>query len=768
MNLSSLNPFKKKVLKEETSAVDYGERAKKTYNITEYNPSKLANKRGRLGIYKDMEKDDCLARVHEFKAKSVTSIDWDIVPGEETPLAKEQADFTKDVLNKTTIPTKDCMQNLLDKSKYGFKVAELKWGVRDLKVVIENIKCKPSEMFDFDTDEYDNLKPDGLILTNSNRTRLNVNKFVIIVHPYLKDGNWYGTSDYDAVYREWWSKDVMIKMRNKAAESYAEPLRDVIYDKTKMSTTELNAMKAIINDLHSNLAIYRPATWDKEGKNWIPTSEVKYLETQRKTSEEYTMVIEKLDTAMTRRALIGDHLGQTKTENGSRASSQSDMELFWLVLKEIIQQLQDVYNEQVIKRLIDANWTGTKVYPRMKFHTISDDITKEKMDIMKLAIDMGIVDGEEEWVRPYLNLPKLTPEAKAKMDEKKAQAEAAKQQALDNMNNGGGKGKNQDQQDDEGAGLKHRHLKKQKFEDYTNYKAIETAMDATEKDVIPELSKAFEDIRQDLIWQAQKIVNSGKVKYEIDIKAKHKGAIRNILELAFMDTMMKGKESAINEIEKAQKKTNYKINIKPELRNYKDIKIQLVGGNIDFITKTYADKFSYADKYLKDKQKQRAFYITGVESSAILGKVNKILTEGIGKLDVAKITAQIDEVFNPYLETGEIDGRVGAPERLNTIVRTNTTRVMNEARLSTYEDPDLNNFVKAFAYSAILDDRTTDFCAFHDGQVVRAGDPRLYVLAPSHFNCRSLWTAIFAGEDFETDWYDKAGIEPGQGFGLAA
>jgi SPP1 gp7 family putative phage head morphogenesis protein len=745
---------------ESTSTVDYSERSKNNYKLNEYNPNILANKKGCMGIYKEMENDDCLARTHDFITKSVSSIPWAIEPGEDTPLAKEQSEFVFEVLNNTKIPTKDCIQNLMNARKYGFQVGELIWDAKDGKIIISNIKCKSSTMFDFDTDEFDNLLPDGLILKNYNRERLSINKFVILVHPYIQDGNYYGTSDFNAVYREWWSKDALFKMRNKAGESYAEPLRDVIYDKS-MSTAHLDALKGIINDLHSNLAVYRPGVWNKERGEWDLTAEIKYLETTREPSDTYTSIIDKLDIAMTRRSLIGDQLGQTDTKSGNRALGEVHMDLYWVVLGEILLKIENVYNEQVIKRLIDANWTGTKKYPYMNFKTIDDKITKEKVDIIKIAIDSGLVDETEEWVRPYLNLPILSEEEKKRIEEKKAQAIKDRQQDMID---------NADDETEEAEPKDNQELKqnkaKQKFKTETNYKAIKSSLDSVESESVSELVKAFEIVRKDMLWQAQKIIDSGDKRFEVEIKAKDKKNIRNIFELSFMDTMLQGKESAVTEIEKAQKTSKYKYEYSESKKSYKNINVKITGGDIDYIEKHYADKLTYSDRFLRDKQKQRAFYITGVESDNITGKIERILTEGIGKIDNKQIAAQIDAVFNQYLYTGEIDGATAEPARINTIVRTNTTRIFNESRLSAFEDPELNNFVKAFQYDAILDDRTTEYCDYHNGQVVRSGDPRLYVLCPSHYNCRSIWTAIFAGEDFSVDWKDKSGIEAGAGFGL--
>lgn len=105
------------------------------------------------------------------------------------------------------------------------------------------------------------------------------------------------------------------------------------------------------------------------------------------------------------------------------------------------------------------------------------------------------------------------------------------------------------------------------------------------------------------------------------------------------------------------------------------------------------------------------------------------------------------------------------PAYLNTLVRTNTFEALNEARHAYFESPDLAGFVLAYEYSAILDDRTTDFCRHMDG-FVRAHDDDIWdtYRPPNHFNCRSLLIPVTQVDGWNGIESPDPRMDPADGF----
>jgi SPP1 gp7 family putative phage head morphogenesis protein len=76
-------------------------------------------------------------------------------------------------------------------------------------------------------------------------------------------------------------------------------------------------------------------------------------------------------------------------------------------------------------------------------------------------------------------------------------------------------------------------------------------------------------------------------------------------------------------------------------------------------------------------------------------------------------------------------------DRLETIVRTETTWAYNQGRLAVADT--VGDYIIGFQFSAIIDDRCTKICRKADGLVFHKNDPRATKLVPPlHPACRSV------------------------------
>lgn len=101
--------------------------------------------------------------------------------------------------------------------------------------------------------------------------------------------------------------------------------------------------------------------------------------------------------------------------------------------------------------------------------------------------------------------------------------------------------------------------------------------------------------------------------------------------------------------------------------------------------------------------------------------------------------------------------------RIDTMLRTNGFEAVNEARYSYFTDPQLDGFVQALEYTAILDSRTTQICQHLDGQVhgTDKGTWESY-RPPNHFNCRSLLIPVTEIDSWSES--DEPTLDPQKGF----
>jgi SPP1 gp7 family putative phage head morphogenesis protein len=113
---------------------------------------------------------------------------------------------------------------------------------------------------------------------------------------------------------------------------------------------------------------------------------------------------------------------------------------------------------------------------------------------------------------------------------------------------------------------------------------------------------------------------------------------------------------------------------------------------------------------------------------------------------------------------GNLEDITDIKGRLNTVVRTNLSDAYTMGSLESYNDPNISDFIVAYEYSAIIDDRTTDFCKNYDGRIYAKDDPIWDSLKPpNHFNCRSVIIPILVGDEYKVS--KPLAIKQPQGFG---
>lgn len=100
---------------------------------------------------------------------------------------------------------------------------------------------------------------------------------------------------------------------------------------------------------------------------------------------------------------------------------------------------------------------------------------------------------------------------------------------------------------------------------------------------------------------------------------------------------------------------------------------------------------------------------------------------------------------------------------LETILRTNFATFYSYGRMKTFFDPELEGFVVAFQYSAILDERTRETHRRMDGKIYPIDDPIWKEWTPPNgFNCRCMLVPITRGETFRVS--KRENIHPDEGF----
>jgi SPP1 gp7 family putative phage head morphogenesis protein len=150
------------------------------------------------------------------------------------------------------------------------------------------------------------------------------------------------------------------------------------------------------------------------------------------------------------------------------------------------------------------------------------------------------------------------------------------------------------------------------------------------------------------------------------------------------------------------------------------------------------------DEFL-DILKSEAFDIVGDYAGLLNKKSKKIVYQGIKDgWSQGEITKLLREQFEAETDTW-----------LNTVIRTKSTEIYNEARKKFYETDDYaKEVVVGYEWSAILDDRTSEVCSHLDGKLLNVEESQ-WLKPPAHYNCRSVLVPITKFEDYDNKEMNK-------------
>lgn len=191
------------------------------------------------------------------------------------------------------------------------------------------------------------------------------------------------------------------------------------------------------------------------------------------------------------------------------------------------------------------------------------------------------------------------------------------------------------------------------------------------------------------------------------------------------------------QIHQAKLNGTYTPNIVPFAAMRED---ELASGNMAFYPEAGVDW--YRDYTLR---------LMGVHSVDALEYTKKVIANaienGFGQTEVMNEIRQQFPQFSKH--------------RLETIARTETAKIYEQAR---YQQMNADAEVVGYEFAAVMDSRTSEICASHDGKIIRKGQEEGWV-PPLHFNCRSVLLPVFAWEEDIQYSIPSMVMKPLPGFG---
>jgi len=703
-------------------------------DFAKWNPDVLLSRKG-PDIYRRMMQDDQVKAVMQFKIDSVISRGWyfDIDP--ENKDHEEIAAFFKSVIDQIRGNFIDKLSAILSALMFGFSVVEkvympidydgrTYWGIKDLKL-------RPFDSFNggIIIDQYGNITEVTQIISN---VKIPLDKVIYFVHNPGYDEH-YGESDLRAAYRSYWSKDIIIKLQNMHLERHAGGFMWAKVD-GNLSKAQADNLKDLVSNVSGSMGAMLPANVELNVINPMNT-------------DAFERAISQHDKAIAKSVLVPNLLGLTEQgATGSFAQSQTHEQAFLNILSTIDSRLSEACNEQIFRQL--AMWNFGEVdFPRFKFNKLTREQQVELLKAWGELVGKGAVtksDSDESHIRTLLDFPaKEEPEeieeVPAVPGEKEAPVSEGEVESIGQDKPTEDEKQKEEEDDDD---------QKSKFIDKPwlrrlDFKKIERELDSADEKHVKELNDVMGQVKISLQKQISTIVGQrslGNVKPNefgtIAIPKKYINELKTVMRTNLQDVIDTQYEQAKTEVPKKEFK-------------------KVIPSGMD---KTQIERF------FKSKTD---FFITGVLQQDVLNATLQVLQNSIKYDKTLKDTMSAldeDTKLVSVLPTTDVAGRpVNIPLRLENIVRTNTGDALNQARQALFTSPEMQGFVIAFEYSAVMDDRTTDICDTLNGRIKK--DWSNYT-PPNHYMCRSILVPIniFDGWDGK-EANIPAGTKPLKGFG---
>jgi SPP1 gp7 family putative phage head morphogenesis protein len=704
--------------------------------FSDMNPDDLVMKKGGVQIYKEMMKDYQVKALIELRNVLIFGNGWELVnpvdvDGNEMEEMKEITDFLQLNLDEWLRgDLTDYLEQIGTAMYLGYSVTEMIFATKEwngkTRIILDKFSHIAPDSIIFDIDDYGELKDEGgfVQFKTTGRESLDPNKFVILVWNKT-EGNPYGNSDLRAAYVPWFSKKEVTKYRVMFLEKYGIPYVLASYDPA-IDATETAQIETIIKSLQAG------------GGAAVPNDlEIKLETVDQKGAESFKDAIQQMDRQISTALLMPDLLGFSgEAGTGSLARAKQQADIFFNIIKSYQRVFEEsVMNEQVIKRIVDLNFSGVEKYPKFRFKPAQEEEEVESVKTYIELIKTGKVMPTEEDVNHMREVLGFPPNDVDLIEPETQETTTPKQPSSDTPTSKPEEKEEPTPKDDVKEQESDSEFKFDNTTDlvgvekYMNFQKIDEELTSLEERTVTRVSKIFDNSRKELSEtllrvkpienENLKFINNIKIPLIPNARTQYERAFDKASALARADF----KEEVNRQVPESQKgKPNFAIIDEPNL--------DLRG----------------AREFLKSLAKSTAFKLADDQQNALKKSVRNILYKGIKEgRTTADMMNDIDLAYEPYISklTGSATGARSA-YRLSTTVRTNTTNFYNQARIASTNDAAASGLITHYQYTSVLDNRTSDICNELSGTVFPISDiATLQTVQPSrHFNCRSILSEV--------------------------
>lgn len=782
-----------------------------------YNPDDLVGKKG-LKIYGDMLNDEQVKAVVDFKLSAIIARGWAFEYDEDSELGEEERATRVCVFKRVLKNMRGSFQDALDAiasgREYGFSITEKIYG--DIKLNgktyrgINKLLTRDPCTFEFRADDFGELIAIKQKVSGGKEIEVDQDRVLRYVHRPRFD-RVFGRSDLRAAYRSWYAKGELVKLWLLFLEKFAGGIAVASRETDEapaFGSTEYLSLETALRSMASTRSVILPRG---------VTLEIHFPS----TTDAYEKACVFFDLAIAKALLVPNLLGLSHTgQTGAYAQSQTQLEAFFWTLGNDGARIEDCLNEQLFRDLGDQNW-GDGEYPEFKFKPSSMEHIKWVISTWKdLVTANAVITTEEDEarlrelldmpVRDETSTPVVNPATERELDIQEKAAEAGQQQqaandpafaramaelesfrarvlALEARSPSTNITVNHEQgalpspvipdarvgvELQDGGATLHPHgdlgsIPRIAFERATErvaFTVIERRTDDSAAVAVNELAAAIARATRRALGDddhMRELVDADQMDIAaLEFSASDVGRMKSTAKGALDRAWTIGSNHASNEIERARG-----ITLSTSARAVKYASLRDKASTF-FEGKAFrmAGDASDQAKRIIQQELQNA-----VKSGKSIVEVrtqiwDRLVGKGLSKRDIIS-GVETDDAVNAALDELWVDTESQAAAYLDTLIRTNTFEALNEARYAEFTDPELQGFVVALRYAAVLDSSTTEVCEELDGSEFRIDSPVWDTYRPpNHFNCRSILVPITEVDGWDFEESDEPIVDPQDGF----
>ncbi|MDI6711476.1 MAG: DUF935 family protein [Bacillota bacterium] len=307
------------------------------------------------------------------------------------------------------------LEDILSLVWAGFSVTEIVWAADGARIKAERLVTYHPQTITFQVTEQGRLQ--SVIqrrLYAAGEAVLPPEK-CIIANREARFGNYYGTSAFKAIRKNWLLKDAFLKMWGRALDKFGTPLvvaivpdSDVKDPETGEEVHQLDYAIKVLSTLQNGTALAFAQSGTGQGAS---TPDVKALTTGAAgVGDAFNQAVGYLNKMICRGLLIPSLVFDEGVRSGSYALGASHFDAFFLSARALYQRLADTLVEQFIRRLIEYNY-GPQAdgYGNFAERPPDPETLKILAEGFVQLVNAGMLDPQTDedmrWARSKLGLP---------------------------------------------------------------------------------------------------------------------------------------------------------------------------------------------------------------------------------------------------------------------------------------------------------------------------------------------------------------------------